>query len=461
MVSPAYRNESQRLASKYLNQISRKTQDLMNDPTPGGSRTPLKQYPGLCRLKAGEFRIIYAYNETVVELLTLRRRDEGTYDHLDHLEVQQLEEFRRITGSGPTQPPLRDWAEAAKTYKAPTRKPREPLSRPITREMLGELKIPEFYWDALLQIRTADDLVDCSAAPMAILDQVLECVYPRESQAPAGDPLPVVVREDLLDDLAAIVSGPIDTSTSIGALGAGAKSASPQGPSELPTPLLLVPTRKHEQMTAYRGNTSKAVGKEARYTVKLDGKVQLTYGVSSDQRALLTIDGHDELVDLVNEAKRRGGAQQGGGSFFINEYRHVLVPTQSSGILFAGIYTRDLEFDYGDSVISPVARSGIERGDVWPGPHVGIKYTLTAGAADIRCELETGGGVVQRVLLSESAPPERMVDLLKMCRAVKPQGGAIYINEARELFAPAEHGEVYERLYIGHLGTKPWFPEPV
>ena len=50
---------------------------------------------------------------------------------------------------------------------------------------------------------------------------------------------------------------------------------------------------------------------------------------------------------------------------------------------------------------------------------------------------------------------------LKMCRDVKPNGGAVYINQARELFAPVERGEKYERLYIGHLGTRPWFPEPV
>ena len=80
-----YRKEFNRLQRKYQNQIARKTQDLMIDPAPGGSRTQLKQYDGLCRLRAGEFRIIYAYNESVVELLSLRRRNEGTYDDLDQL----------------------------------------------------------------------------------------------------------------------------------------------------------------------------------------------------------------------------------------------------------------------------------------------------------------------------------------------------------------------------------------
>jgi hypothetical protein len=86
---------------------------------------------------------------------------------------------------------------------------------------------------------------------------------------------------------------------------------------------------------------------------------------------------------------------------------------------------------------------------------------LAAGASDIRYESETERGTFERVTLSKFHTLQQLADLLKMCRDVKPNGGAVYINEARELFAPVERGEKYERLYIGHLGTRPWFPEPV
>ena len=212
-------------------------------------------------------------------------------------------------------------------------------------------------------------------------------------------------------------------------------------------------------MTAYSGNTAKANGKEARYTVKLDSSIQLTYAASNSERALLTTDGHDELVQLVNDAKRSGGATKGGGGFFINEFRHVLVPTQN-GLLYAGKYTRDLEFVFNTTVVSPVAPSGISRGDVWPGPHVGIKYTLAAGASNIRYERDTRQGTRERVSLSHYHDSQALQALLQMFRAVKPSGGAIYVNEARECFAPVAGEQGYERLYIGHLGNKPWFPEP-
>ena len=55
--------------------------------TPRMAVSPFELY----RLRAGEFRIIYAHNDTVVELVSLRRRDDSTYDHLDGLEyVQRL-----------------------------------------------------------------------------------------------------------------------------------------------------------------------------------------------------------------------------------------------------------------------------------------------------------------------------------------------------------------------------------
>jgi hypothetical protein len=194
--------------------------------------------------------------------------------------------------------------------------------------------------------------------------------------------------------------------------------------------------------------------------VKLDGSVRLIYNVGHNERALLTTDEHPELVDMVNEAKQKGGASQGGGRFVINEYRHVIVPTQNGQVLFAGVYTPDLEFEFDSHLISPVAPKGINPGDVWPGPHVGVRYTLAANASDVRYEEETSRGTLKRVCLSDHFSTSELGSLLQMFRATKPQGGAVYVNEARELFAPVDAGSGYKRLYIGHLGKRPWFPDP-
>ena len=395
-----------------------------------------------------------------MELLSLRRRNESTYDDLDQLEVQQFEAFRSPGPAGPVSHSVPEWEELAKKWAAPEPKTPEPLPRPITSKLLDELQIPVVYHKALLGMRTVDDLLACDLIPADHCEKVLEWLSPKELELFDGDPLPVVVLEDLVDDAAANVSGPIDaTADHLGA----ATLAPPERKERsngVPAPLLLVSTKRNERMYPYNGNTAKAIGKDARYTVKLNNTIQLTYSVNSAERALLTTDGHTELVALVNEAKQHGGATQFGGAFFINEYRHVLVPTQSLDVLFAGIYTRDLEFVFDNSLISPVARSGIRPGDVWPGPHVGMKYVLTAGALDIRYDLTTENATTRPVKLSQFYSQGELAELLGMFRAVKPKGGAIYINEAREYFAPVEGEQGYERLYIGHLGSRPWFPEP-
>jgi mRNA-degrading endonuclease RelE of RelBE toxin-antitoxin system len=471
--SVAYREEFERLSSKYRSQISRKVMDLTSNPKPGGSRTPLKGYDGLCRVRAGDFRIIYAYDDHIVQVLTLRRRDESTYDDLDELEIEQLEEFRTIKGAGSGEYKIPDWEELAKGWAAPKPKPVEPLPGKITDGMLGRLRVPEEFWPLLLAVTTSDGLLDCEQVPFEFRLKVLEQLCPQKATPPGTEMLPVVVMEDLIDDKAAGISGPIDVAdqTEPEKEEVDVSKTSDKKPvrergglparMRVPAPLVFVSTRRLEPMKPYSGNTSRGIGRDARYTVKLDNTIQLLYTVGNNERALLTTDEHPDLVALVNEAKRRGGSQQGGGGFFINEYRHVLVPTMNEQVLYAGVYTKDLEFLFEGTLISPVAPPGIRPGDVWPGPHVGVKYTLAAGAADVRYEEETARGTLRRVCLSDHHSAGALADLLRMFRVIKPNGGAIFINEARELFAPVDDGQGYKRRYIGHLGDRQWFPEPI
>ena len=476
--SADYRQEYVRVSSKYRNQISRKALELMSDPTPGGSRTALRGYDRLCRLRAGDFRIIYAYDDKVVQLMNLRRRDEHTYDNLDESEIRQFEAFRAIIGGKSPHPRISNWKAVAQKWEPPKIKEVEPLPKPITAAMLDELAIPEEFKPPLLNVKSVDELLDCQDAPIELVEKVLDVICPKSSGTVSKLLTSVVVLGDIVDALAAEACGPLDPSNSEkrqavevspppcnDPTGSQNISASLQHHT-IPTPLVVLSTRKSEPMRPYPGNTSRGISKDNHYTVTLDGKVRLTYSVGRDEKYLLTTDAHPDLVKIVNEAKRAGGSAQGGGRFAINEFRHVLVPTtDGSEVLFAGAYTRDLEFDFNGTRISPVAPASIRPGHIWPGPHAGIKYTLAAGAMDIRYEISAATGTTKRVTtkkLTAIHSKEKLTDLLQMCRTVKPNGGAIYINEAKELFAPIDDGGgSYERHYIGHLGKNPWFPDPV
>lgn len=453
--SAQYCEEFDRLPSKHRSQVARKVMDLMQNPRPGGSKTTLVGYDGLCRVRAGDYRIIYAFDDRCVHLHTLKRRTEDTYDHLDDIEIREFEGFRNGSSRKSDAQRAVDWEELAKKWAAP--KPKDDVRLPgqVDERLLTDLVIPSEYWPALLAVTTADALLDCEV-PYEYRERVWDRFWPRRTTPSDVEPQPVMGVGDLVDSRAAVVCGPIAADDErVGVQGPDVSAASPPSP-----PFVLASTKELDPMKPYSGNVAKGVARDTSYTVKLDGSVQLLYYVGDREYALLTTDDHPDLVKLVNEAKRAGGSSSGGGRFVIDEYRHVLVPTTKSGVLFAGLYTRDLEFIFEGTTISPVASAAIKPGDVWPGPHVGVRYTLAAGATDVRYEVDTSRGTIRRVQLTDYHKPSALAGLLGMLHAVKPNGGAIYINEAREIFAPVDDGGGYARRYIGHLGDRPWFPEP-
>src|SRR5262249_7887949 len=140
----------------------------------------------------------------------------------------------------------------------------------------------------------------------------------------------------------------------------------------------------------FRGNCPRNVSKSAKYSVrseKTGSVIALTYSTSDDERWYMTTEQHPELVTLVNRAKTAHGNPPN-GSFYINEYKHVIVPvTGSDTYYFAGTYDKPLRFDFDGITLSgePIDKGGnpLNPGDEWTGPHPGIPYILAAGGSDI------------------------------------------------------------------------------
>jgi hypothetical protein len=211
----------------------------------------------------------------------------------------------------------------------------------------------------------------------------------------------------------------------------------------------------------FQGNCPALTNKDAKYSVVYarDGvsqsmQIRLIYKVDRNERWLLTNADHNDLVDMVNDVKEEfNGAP--GGAFYINEFGQVLVPVDRQYYL-AGTYKRYLEFEFEGRKIGPKILDGIKPGDRWPGPHCGIPYTLTADGRDIRYKTVSG----QRELtihLSAEVGEETASSLGRRLAKIKGPGGGLYINEAREFFAPVSNGVNYEYLYLGPLGDDVWF----
>jgi len=234
--------------------------------------------------------------------------------------------------------------------------------------------------------------------------------------------------------------------------------------------------------TLYRGLWPQNVNKLAKYTVSLEGsqwRVTVGYDVGDGLRFLAVEGGDTGLATLVNDVKK-AVANQPGGAFYINEFRHVLVPVKagtSSEYYYAGRAEEDFVFDFEGKPLTtrPVNADGhaLRPGEKWYGPRPGIPYVLAAGGNDIYYETPA---------LTDTTPPTvrtnmtRRVQLSKVVgdrgavsRATKPiadlrghQGGRFYVNEHGAIFTPvsAGDGNGLDFVYCGQIDRSAWFPEP-
>lgn len=210
----------------------------------------------------------------------------------------------------------------------------------------------------------------------------------------------------------------------------------------------------------YTGNNRTNVSKDAKYSVTALGEIRLEYRVGTRTKYLLTTSRHPDLVDLVNAAKLEIAGSPG-GAFYINEFKDVLVPDGQGGTYWVESYDGVLEFEFDEGeVISPAAPKGLQPGDIWAGPHVGIPYVLSAGGHDVKYERQDGRRRDEVRLSDEVGDARARATALRISRIKGSSGGGFYINECGELFAPVASNQYRDFLYAGHIGESAWFDPP-
>lgn len=223
------------------------------------------------------------------------------------------------------------------------------------------------------------------------------------------------------------------------------------------------------EFPVYHGNCPRNVSKDAKYSVR-SGKtgpvIALTFCTDDDERWYMTTEKHAELVAMVNAVKTAHGAPPN-GSFYINEYKQVIVPVVDSETYYlAGNYERPLRFEFEGQTLSgePVDLSGnpLSPGHEWLGPHPGIPYVLAAGGKDIYYSSRPRPNVEKRFMLGKAIGADAALEVASQIRAVKGfAGGCFYVNEFRSIFAPVQEGFEWRYLYIGTLDLDRWFPADV
>ncbi|MDE0165974.1 MAG: hypothetical protein OXL36_12855 [Bryobacterales bacterium] len=236
----------------------------------------------------------------------------------------------------------------------------------------------------------------------------------------------------------------------------------------------------------YRGVWPRNVSRLAKYAVRIVGgewKITVLYEVEAGLRYLAVEGDGTDIVERINAVKTGLGDRLGGGAFYVNEYRHVLVPvsSHSSGpsphYYYAGRLQGDLSFEFeGQPLITrPLHPNGtpLNAGERWVGPRPGIPYVLAAGGDDIYYETpaltdenppRVRALVTQRVKLSKVLHNPALLG-----HAVRPianirghQGGRFYVNEHGVMFTPVDAGDGngMDYVYCGQIDRSAWFPEP-
>jgi hypothetical protein len=235
----------------------------------------------------------------------------------------------------------------------------------------------------------------------------------------------------------------------------------------------------------YRGPWPNNVSKLAKYAVRFtDGewKVTVLYDAGDGLR-YLAVDGGGAAVAKQVNAVKSAVRDQPGGAFYVNEYRHIIVPVagdSASGpqsvYYFAGRFNGDFSFEFDQSSLStrPIDRQGsaLKPGATWIGPRPGIPYVLAAGGSDVYFETpaltdtdppEVRERMTRRVMLSKVLRDTRAAtETARKVSAIRSHsGGRFYVNEHGAMFTPVtEEGAGISYIYCGQLDMAKWFPEP-
>jgi mRNA-degrading endonuclease RelE of RelBE toxin-antitoxin system len=182
------------LPAKEQAQINSKLQTLLEDPRPDGvTRKQLKYLNRkVNRLRSGDFRIFYTYDDKFVSLLKVVRRSDDTYDS----DVDAEHFGGPPDSSFDTQPVVVDHHRPEAT---PIQVTARPLPKPLDTELLNRLHIPTQYHASLLRVVDEDGLLASAPVPDDMLLRLHAAVFERPlEQAFREKELVVSEPDDLL-----------------------------------------------------------------------------------------------------------------------------------------------------------------------------------------------------------------------------------------------------------------------
>ena len=214
----------------------------------------------------------------------------------------------------------------------------------------------------------------------------------------------------------------------------------------------------------WRGRYARVPGEKSVFHLKhYDGRRRAAIYWQTDEGTAtcyaLESEPEQQLARAVESAKRMASGG-GGGSFVINEFGQVLVPSSNGGgvRVLAGQLHGNLLFDNPFDPDSPIDLSdteGLVAGDPWKLPYVGMPFLLTA-RREITFQHFSEDGK-ERLF-----PPAQDKNLADQIYSVRGSGGRFIVNPAGVVLTKRqdfEQGGQWSPVFVGHTNSNKWFKQ--
>ena len=200
-LAPTFLNELIGIPQNVSKRVSKATKLLERDPISAeGDAKKLKGYENVYRIRIGDYRLFYAIGTGWVKLLSVRKRNERTYETeipdvvapetaLDRQSVKP----KKVVVSSEFSWDRGDDGKALDEAKALTT-----LPFVLTEEILRQWQIPSSYWMAIAEVSSAEALLELDM-PDRFLNVILDNLYPRAIEEIERQPEFVLKQAEDLD----------------------------------------------------------------------------------------------------------------------------------------------------------------------------------------------------------------------------------------------------------------------
>lgn len=183
-------NELLNIPKSISKKVTKKIKILEQDPISAqGDAKKLKGYnDNIYRVRLGDYRLFYSFGSGWVKLLSIRKRDDRTYE----LEIPEFTTPNPIPEvSSPDPQPIPSFVEqedGEKTAISTTELPKDNKTKStttsdlpfkFTSSLLKQWQIPQEYWQKILKVKHSDDILDLPI-PDRLISRILDNCFPRD-----------------------------------------------------------------------------------------------------------------------------------------------------------------------------------------------------------------------------------------------------------------------------------------